>query len=63
MHCTYADGTEIPTEDLDHVRNVIWRNMETVPWRTGDIVAIDNWAVAHGRLPFRGPRHVLVAWA
>ena len=29
----------------------------------GDVVAIDNFAVSHGRLPYRGPRNVAVAWA
>jgi alpha-ketoglutarate-dependent taurine dioxygenase len=63
MHCTYRDGTEIPDGDVAHVRDVIWQNMVIYPWRRGDIVAIDNRAVAHGRLPYTGPREVAVAWA
>jgi len=27
------------------------------------MVVIDNAAVSHGRLPYRGPRQVVVAWA
>jgi alpha-ketoglutarate-dependent taurine dioxygenase len=63
MHCTYGDGTEIPEADMEHVRDVIWQHMVVFPWRRGDVVAIDNASVAHGRLPFRGPRTVAVAWA
>jgi alpha-ketoglutarate-dependent taurine dioxygenase len=63
MHCTYRDGREIDPADLEHLRDVIWRHMLVFPWREGDVVAIDNFAVSHGRLPYRGPRQVVVAWA
>ena len=63
MHCTYRDGREIPEADLEHVREVIWRNLVAFPWQQGDVVAIDNFSMSHGRLPYRGPRQVVVAWA
>ncbi|GIW41783.1 MAG: taurine dioxygenase [Candidatus Binatia bacterium] len=63
MHCTYADGREIPDADMEHVRDVIWRHLVVFPWRRGDVLAIDNHSVAHGRLPYRGRRLVAVAWA
>ncbi len=63
MHCTYRDGREIPEADLEHVRDVIWRHLVVFPWREGDVLAIDNAIVAHGRMPYRGPREVVVAWA
>jgi hypothetical protein len=63
MHCTYGDGSAIPDADMDRVRDAIWKNMVFVPWRRGDVVAIDNYAVAHGRMPYSGPRRVMVAWA
>ncbi len=63
MHCTYADGGTIPEADMEHLRDVIWRNMVIIPWKLGDIVAIDNHSVSHGRLPYRGPRKVVVAWS
>jgi alpha-ketoglutarate-dependent taurine dioxygenase len=63
MHCTYEDGGEISDADMEHVRDVIWNNMVITPWRRGDVVAIDNHSVAHGRLPYRGPRQVAVCWA
>ncbi|MFW5924774.1 MAG: TauD/TfdA family dioxygenase [Myxococcota bacterium] len=63
MHCTYADGREIPPDDMAHVRDLIWKHMVVFPWQKADVVAIDNFGVAHGRLPYRGPRTVAVAWA
>ena len=62
LHCTYRDGAEIEIADLEHVRDVIWKNLVVYPWRSGDVVAIDNAAVGHGRLPYRGPRRVAVCW-
>jgi hypothetical protein len=63
MHVTWADGTEIDDADMEHVRDVIWRNTVRFRWKEGDFVLIDNRRVAHGRMPYRGPRRVLVAWA
>jgi len=63
MHCTYDDGAEITRADLDHVRDVIWKNLVVYAWHSGDVAAIDNNRVGHGRLPYRGPRRVAVCWA
>lgn len=63
MHCTYRDGSEIPIEDLEAVRDEIWKHMIATPWQSGDMVVIDNFSMSHGRLPYHGPREVVVAWA
>jgi hypothetical protein len=63
MHCTYYDGREIPHADLEHLRDVIWNNMVLIPWQKGDLIAIDNRAVSHGRMPYTGPRAVVVSWS
>ncbi len=63
MHCTYRDGREIPSDDMEHLRDCIWQHMIAEPWQQGDMVVIDNFAVSHGRLPYHGPRQVVVAWA
>jgi alpha-ketoglutarate-dependent taurine dioxygenase len=63
MHCTYRGGGEIPDADIEHLRDVIWDRQVAFAWREGDILAIDNAVVAHGRMPYRGPREVVVAWA
>lgn len=63
MHCTYLDGSEIPRADMEAVRDVVWRHMVIDPWELGDVVAIDNHSVSHGRLPYEGPRRIVVCWA
>ena len=63
MHCTHADGSPIADADMDAVRDAIWKNMVFFKWRKGDVLVIDNDAVSHGRMPFRGPREIAVAWA
>jgi hypothetical protein len=63
MHCTYGDGSPISDEDMEAVRDAIWRNLVCYRWEKGDVVAIDNFAVAHGRMPYTGPRRVAVCWA
>jgi alpha-ketoglutarate-dependent taurine dioxygenase len=63
MHCTYGDGRPIPDADMEAVRDAIWANLVAYPWERGDVVAIDNRRVAHGRLPYRGDRRIAVAWA
>lgn len=63
MHTTCPDGREIPDADMEHVRDVVWRHLVIVPWRRGDVVAIDNGSTSHGRLPCEGPRQIAVCWA
>lgn len=63
MHVTFADGSPIPRRELAQVFDAIWKNMVVTPWRRGDVVAIDNRAIGHGRLPFEGPREIVVAWS
>lgn len=63
MHCTFGDGSPISDDDMEAVRDAIWKNLRTYAWQRGDLVLIDNHAVSHGRMPYRGPRHVVVAWS
>ena len=63
MHCTFGDGSPIPDSDMDRVRDAIWKNMVFFKWQRGDVLVIDNDSVAHGRMPYRGPRTVAVCWA
>jgi hypothetical protein len=63
LHCTHRDGGEIARSDMDHVRDTIWKHLVVQPWQRGDVIAVDNAAIGHGRLPYRGPRKVAVCWA
>ncbi|MEV0116655.1 TauD/TfdA family dioxygenase [Streptomyces sp. NPDC050844] len=58
---TFADGTPIPAEYVAHVRDNGLKAAVDVDWYDGDLLLIDNVAVAHGRRPYTGPRRVLVA--
>jgi alpha-ketoglutarate-dependent taurine dioxygenase len=63
MNVLFGDGTEIPDSYVQHVEEVIWKNLVIFPWKKNDVIAIDNFSTAHGRLPFEGPREILVAWS
>lgn len=68
MTCSYGDGSPIPRADMDAVRDAIWRNLVVYRWKRGDVLALDNRAIAHGRLPYTafpttGPRLIAVAWS
>jgi alpha-ketoglutarate-dependent taurine dioxygenase len=57
----YGDGAAIEDEVLDEIRAVLRAHERTFDWRRGDVLLVDNMAVAHAREPFSGPRKVSVA--
>jgi alpha-ketoglutarate-dependent taurine dioxygenase len=57
----YGDGEPIPEADLEPIRRAYREAELSFAWQPGDVLAVDNMLVAHGRAPFRGPRRVLVA--
>ena len=64
MHMVFADdGSEIPKAYVEHVEQLIWNNLDANPWKLGDVMMIDNFSTSHGRLPYKGPRDILVAWS
>jgi alpha-ketoglutarate-dependent taurine dioxygenase len=63
LHVTYADGSEIPNSHLEHIVDLIWENLAVVPWEKRDALIIDNFRISHGRLPYTGPREILVSWS
>lgn len=46
------DGSAIPSDILAEVREVGDRLTHFVPWKSGDIVMVDNTRMLHGRQPF-----------
>ncbi|MFJ8625997.1 TauD/TfdA family dioxygenase [Kitasatospora sp. NPDC093550] len=58
---TLADGSPIPAEWVEQIRDRGLDSAVDVDWRRGDVLLIDNVLVGHGRRPFTGSRRVLVA--
>lgn len=61
IHAEFGDGSPLGSADLAHIRAVMREESKTFRWQEGDILAVDNTMVSHGRRPFSGPRKVLVS--
>jgi hypothetical protein len=61
INAYHGDGSPLSVEDLEEIRRVTEETMIAFPWREGDVLLVDNMLVAHGRMPFSGPRRVMVA--
>lgn len=61
LNVFYGDGSAIDRTALEHVRTVIRRETVAHRWREGDILVLDNFLAAHGRMPFSGPRKIVLA--
>lgn len=62
-HALFGDGSPIPNQMLAAVRRAYDEVKVEFPWQRGDILALDNVLVSHGRTPYGGEREVLVAMA
>lgn len=63
MNVLFGDGTPIPDSYVEHLEEVIWKNMVILPWKKNDVIAVDNFSTSHGRLPYEGKREILVSWS
>ncbi len=50
--CRLEDGSKIPADALDEVKEVSERLTADLPWEAGDCVIVDNSRLMHGRRPF-----------
>jgi alpha-ketoglutarate-dependent taurine dioxygenase len=56
----FGNGEDIPLSDLELIRQAYDAVECRTPWCEGDILAVDNLLVAHGRRPYVGSRRVIV---
>lgn len=61
QNATYGDRSSIPLSYLDSIREVTRARMQPMQWRRGDLLIVDNVLTAHGRMPFKGQRRILVS--
>lgn len=61
MNAFFGDGGELDMEMLGQVRQAYAQEKRLFPWQAGDFLMLDNRLVAHGRMPFNGPRKIVVA--
>lgn len=60
-YACFADDSPIDPGMLDIIREVTGKHTVYFPWKHGDLLAVDNMLISHGRAPFSGPRKILVA--
>ncbi|MCG5451796.1 MULTISPECIES: TauD/TfdA family dioxygenase [Micromonospora] len=56
-----GDGSPITDADLAAIRAAFDAESLAFPWQQGDLLVVDNMAMAHGRSSFTGSRKTLVA--
>ncbi|WP_275290967.1 TauD/TfdA family dioxygenase [Amycolatopsis sp. La24] len=59
----YGDGSPIDEADLDEIRRAYREETVMFRWQDGDIAILENMLVSHGRMPYAGPRELVVAMA
>ena len=59
-HTYYGDGSVIKPAVIQHLLATTWSCAVGFKWRKGDLLVLDNLAVQHGRIGFKGDRQLLV---
>lgn len=59
--CRFGDGGVISDAMMAHIAACYEALEWLVAWQQGDVLLVDNVALAHARNPYRGPRKLLVA--
>lgn len=60
---SYGDGNPIPPEFIHTISQTSRAIADATPWRTGDLLVLDNQSTLHGRDSYSGPRKLFVGMA
>jgi alpha-ketoglutarate-dependent taurine dioxygenase len=63
FNTSFGDGTPLTESMVSTINQVYDRHTVREPWQDGDLLLVDNIAMAHSREPYHGERHVVVAMA
>jgi hypothetical protein len=55
----FGNGDPVDAGIVTTINEAYDRHVRREPWRSGDLLLVDNIRTAHGREPFEGPREVL----
>ncbi|XP_030526464.1 clavaminate synthase-like protein At3g21360 [Rhodamnia argentea] len=58
---TFGDGNPLPGDVVHVCLKILEEECVAIPWKKGDILLLDNWAVLHSRRSFDPPRRVLAS--
>lgn len=61
FYATLGNGDPFRIAELDSINDAMDSATVKFRWQRGDLLLVDNFLVAHGRMPFRGERRILVA--
>jgi len=55
----FGNGDPVDADIVSAINGAYDEHVRRTPWRSGDLLLVDNIRTAHGRDPFEGPREVL----
>lgn len=61
QYAFYGNGEEIDEADLHAITKLHFDMALKFTWEKGDLLMLDNMLMAHGRMPFKGDRKILVS--
>jgi alpha-ketoglutarate-dependent taurine dioxygenase len=59
----WGSGRRLAAKEASALRHAVCHDSVAFRWRRGDVLVVDNFSVAHGRLNVAGPRRIVAALA
>ena len=63
LEVLHGSGADFTAEESAEIQRAAWSNAIVFPWRTGDLLLIDNIRFGHARMNVRKPRRLIAAMA